>query len=170
MDDVTDLCVVGSSNAFGQFPQTQCIFSHMRSPRGRFNQLRAFERFGGQIGNRCLELFRKFIAPTAKRVGPGFDCVFISADLVERADAAPPIVIDKTHWRFLPTWFADCAPFQNRGHDVMAIFENVRFNGEIIANNALGRITSAVDQRPQIFNDCTGKGPSHGPTLISLRD
>ena len=31
-DDVTDLCVVGNSNAFGQFPQTQCIFSHMRSP------------------------------------------------------------------------------------------------------------------------------------------
>jgi hypothetical protein len=47
----------------------------------------------------------------------------------------------------------------------MSVFENVCFDGEIISSNPLGRIASAVNQRPQILDNRSGKGPSHGPSI-----
>ncbi len=44
-----DLRVVGCSNAFGQFSQTRGVFADVRALRSRFNQIRAFKRFGGQV-------------------------------------------------------------------------------------------------------------------------
>src|SRR3989442_2722210 len=101
----------------------------------QFNQSRAFKRFGGKIGNAGFELFRKLIAPTAKGVRPRFDRVLVNTDLVKRTDSAPAIVIDKRHPGFMPARFTNETPLQSGRNDVMTVFQNVRFDREIVPSN-----------------------------------
>jgi hypothetical protein len=73
------------------------------------------------------------------------DGVFVDSLVVQSADPAPTIVIDKTHRRFPPCAFPENPPLQNGCHDVMSILENVGFSGEIFANDSLYRIITAVE-------------------------
>src|SRR4029450_206811 len=103
--------------------------------------------------------------PAAKRVRPGFDCVFVNVLIVQSADAAPAIVINKIHRRFPPLALPKNTPLQNRCHNVMSVPENVCFDDEILANDALYRVTPAVDQWLQILDDDRRKSPSHGQSI-----
>jgi hypothetical protein len=76
---------------------------------------------------------------------PRFNSVFVNGLVIKRADSAPTIVIDETHWRFPPCAFPDDAPLEDGGHDVVSILKNVCFNGEIFANDPLYRIMPAVE-------------------------
>ena len=73
------------------------------------------------------------------------------------------VVINKGHRRFPPCALAENAPFQDGRHDIMSILENVRFDDEILANDALNRMAPSVDQRLQVLDDRGRKGPRHGP-------
>ena len=135
----------------------------MGAPRGGFEQSGPFQRFARQRGNASLELFTKLALPPAKGVRPGFDCVFVDGVLVEGADAAPAVVVDEGHGRFVPVILSENAPLQESGHDIVPIFEDVRFHHKVFADHALDRVTSAVNERLQILDDGSGKGPRHGP-------
>jgi hypothetical protein len=43
----------------------------------------------------------------------------------------------------------------------VTIFENVRFDHEIVADDVFDRIATAVDERLQVLDDRAGKGPRH---------
>src|SRR5438552_11483496 len=137
----------------------------MRALAGRVDQGCAFKRFGRKIGNTGLEFLCELLSPTAKRVGPCFDGVLVGANFVQRTNPAPTIVIDKTHRGFMPARFTNKTPLQSGRHDIVAIPENVCFDREIVSNNSLDWIAPAVDQRPQILDDCAGKSPSHGTSI-----
>ena len=85
--------------------------------------------------------------PAAKDVRPSLDRVFVGNALIKCADAAPTIVIDVNHGRFLPATFPQNAPLQYRCHDIVPVFENVRFHDEILPDRAFDRIAAAIDQR-----------------------
>jgi hypothetical protein len=82
---------------------------------------------------------------------------------VERTDATPAIVVDETHRSFVPTVLSEKAPPENCGDDVVTISKYICFDNKIFANNALDRVSSAINQRLQILDDCCGEGPNHGP-------
>src|SRR5262249_49938334 len=116
-----------------------CAFSRT------FDQLRSLERFGVQIGDAGLEFFCEFVAPALEDIGPRFNRVLISSDLVKRTDSAPPIIIDKPHRAPAPVGSTDEPPFQGRRYDIMPIFENIGFNREIVARDPFDWIAAAVD-------------------------
>src|SRR5215470_17113826 len=117
-----------------------CAFSRT------FDQLRSLERFGVQIRDAGLEFFCEFVAPALEDIGPSFNRVLISSDLVKRTNSAPAIVVDKTHRGLVPVWFTDEPPFQGRRYNVVPIFENIGFNREIVTRDPLDWIAPAVDQ------------------------
>src|SRR5437763_6332480 len=102
--------------------------------------------------------------PAAEGVGPRFDGVFVDRVFVESADAAPAIVIDMRHRRLMPVGFAKLPPFHRRGDDIVAVLENVRFHGEIVADDALDHVAPAVHERLQILDNGGGKSPRHWPS------
>jgi hypothetical protein len=85
--------------------------------------------------------------------------------VIERANPAPAIVIDEIHGCFPPRAFAEDTPLQNGCDYVMSIFKNVRFHCEIFANDALYRVTTALDQRLQVLDDNRWKRPGHGRSI-----
>ena len=89
--------------------------------------------------------------PTAERIGPGFDGVFVNGLVVKGTNTAPAIVINKHHWRLPPSALPD-APFQNRRNHVVTVFENVRLNNEVFAHDSLDRIAAAIDQRLHVLD------------------
>ena len=95
-------------------------------------------------------------------IGPGFDRVFVDGVFVERADAAPAIVVDLRHRRFVPVRFAAQTPFQRRRHDIVAILEDIRFDHEIVAHDPFDRVAPAIDQRRRFSITAVGKARSMG--------
>src|SRR5436853_4970087 len=89
-----------------------------------------------------LKLRCKLVLPAAKSIGPSLDRVFVNTAIVKRTGTTPAIVIDKTHWRFVPAGFAENAPFQKCGDDVVTILENVRLDDEIVAGHGFDRIAT----------------------------
>jgi hypothetical protein len=61
----------------------------------------------------------------------------------------------------VPAVFPKNAPFQKCGDDVVAILENVRLDQEILADHALDRITTAINQWFEVLDNSAGKGPWH---------
>jgi hypothetical protein len=129
----------------GKFAQSHRVRSITRSAGRSFHQSRAFQGFASQIGNAALKFFCELALPTAKSISPRFDSVFVKGVVIERANSAPPIVIDETHGRFPPRAFPENAPFQNGRDYIVSILKNVRLHGEIFANDSLYRVTPAID-------------------------
>ena len=165
VDNVINLRVISPANRFRQFAKSRRIVRDVSALSGRFDQGRAFQCFSGQIGNAGFEFFRELIPPTSKGVGPRFDRVFINADLVQRTNPAPAIVVDKRHRCLMPARLTNQPPFQSGGHDIVTVFKNVGFDRKIVFDDAFDRVTSAVTQRPKILDNRAGKDPSHGPSI-----
>src|SRR5439155_25730890 len=85
--------------------------------------------------------------------------------ILESAHTAPPIGIHQYRGRFPPGALSHSASFQDGSHHVVSVRENVRLNNEIFVDDALYRITAAIDQRLQILVDRGRKGPRHGPSI-----
>src|SRR5439155_261169 len=55
--------------------------------------------------------------------------------------------------------------FQYRRDSIVSVLKNVRFDDEILANDAFNRIVPSVDQRLQILDDRGRKSPRHGRSI-----
>src|SRR2546423_12591907 len=67
------------------------------------DKCRTFQGLTLQWRDSGFEFGGKLVLPTAKRVCPGFHCIFIGRDLVQGAGAAPPVVLDEPHRRLMPS-------------------------------------------------------------------
>jgi hypothetical protein len=85
--------------------------------------------------------------------------------IVEGAHAAPAIVINKHHRRFPPCPLANNTPLQNRRNNVVSILENVGFDNQIFAHDALDRGTAAINQRLHVVDHHRWKRPGHAPPI-----
>ena len=158
-----DLRVFGRADQFAQLAQPRCVGAILRALRRGFDESCAFQGFGCEIGYTGGELGRKLMLPAAKSIDPAFDGVFVGRFVVQRDHALPPIILHRRHGRFVPASLADNPPFQGRCHNIVAVLVNIRFDNQIVTDNALDRETPAVDQRLQILDNNSGKRPKHGP-------
>ena len=51
--------------------------------------------------------------------------------------------------------------FKHGRDDVVAVFENIRLHHHVLADDALDRVATAVDQRLQVFDDGGGELAGH---------
>src|SRR5438477_6834548 len=102
MCDGINLGVLSRADLLRELDQARRVRRVVGTPRSGLEQSRPFQPFARQRGNASLELFTKLALPPAKGVRPGFDRVFVDSVLVEGADAAPAVVVDEGHGRFMP--------------------------------------------------------------------
>src|SRR5256886_10052598 len=77
----------------------------------------------------------------------------------------PPSFNTKCHRLPPPRPFPTTTPLQNRRNDVVAVLENVGFDYQIFAHNALDRRTAAINQRLQVVDQHRWKRPGHAPPI-----
>src|ERR1700682_3622079 len=119
MCDGVNLGVLSRADLLRELDQARRVRRVVGAPRGGFEQSGPFQRFTGQRRNASLELFTKLTLPPAKGVRPGFDRVFVDGVLVEGTDAAPAVVVDERHGRFVPVILSENAPLQESGGDIV---------------------------------------------------
>jgi hypothetical protein len=158
--DAIDVGIFAGAHLVGELAQALRVRA-ARAFRGGEKKRGAFEPLGRQVANAGVELRAKFMLPSGEKVGPGLDRVFPGADFLERTNAAPAIVVDVRHERLVPACRADRSPFQGRRDNVVPILKNVGFDRDVLANDAFDRITAAVDERLQIFDDGGGEFGRH---------
>jgi hypothetical protein len=62
----------------------------------------------------------------------------------------------------MPPALPDYAPLQDGSNNVMAILKHVRLNDKILPDDAFDRVPSAINERLQVLDYDSGKGPKHG--------
>ena len=112
---------------------------------------RAFDGVEGEIGAGLLLQFEA-VPPGGEFIGPGLDGIDIAAGLIGHERTAPAVVAVMGHRRAAPFAVVLATPDQRGGDDVMAVAIDIRPHVDALADDALHREATAVDQRKNVFD------------------
>ncbi len=84
---------------------------------------------------------------------PGKNGIFIATQLRHFELAAPTVIHQSKHRRFLPDGFTRLTVLQDAAQRIVAIGEGIRFNHDDFAHSALDGETSAIHFRADALDD-----------------
>ena len=95
----------------------------------------------------CLMLLLQLEAEDGERVPPDLHGEFVPADPLQGKFTRPTVVDHGRHRRFVPLGLVGAAPEKSRLERIMAVAENIRFDPDHVAGDALDRKAAPVDDR-----------------------
>src|SRR5581483_6469219 len=103
----------------------------------------------------------QIVAPGAETVHPTFDRVDMQAEAFRTKRAAPAVVSDRPQRGFEPSRPVFLTVEQDAVQRIVAVGENVRFNGYGFAQDPFDRKPAAIDFRPNCFNGNSSSSVQH---------
>ena len=152
---------LGSCQQLGDFAEAFFVFGEQRPVCRLAHNGRPFEGFAHEGSHAALEFFAELVLPGVERIAPGFDGVFVGRVLEKRTGGAPTVVDERCHRSLIPGYITELAPFQERADVVVPVFEYVGFDDQIVPGDPLERITAAIDQRREVFDNNSGLFRDH---------
>jgi len=107
-------------------------------------------------------------APGEKPVYPALEGVEVPTDRIDREGAMPAIVAEEVHRGFGPSGIVGAAPAQERGHDVVAVGEDIGLDDDRLSHHALDRKPPAIDLGADALDDDPA-APLHRAGRVGLR-
>src|SRR5690606_35620240 len=92
-----------------------------------------------------VEPAQELVAPRQERIDPGRERVLVAADVRDAKRAAPAVVAERLERSLAPGALIRPPVKQQRGDAVVPVREDVGFDGDRLADDALDRESPAVD-------------------------
>src|SRR5687768_11148916 len=97
--------------------------------------------------NARFDLAMQSVAPRAVGVAPRLDGVPMPPVAGQLGMPRPAIVVDRSHWQLVPRFLVIGAQLEHRVEQVVAIGEDVGGDEELVADDPLDRVASAIELR-----------------------
>ena len=144
MREVVGLLRISHPHRGSGFFQSLAVRSLSSTGGCRFDESGPLENFALKVTKSGGEFFLQLVLPGKKHIPPCLDGVFPSPLGRDAESGGPSVVRHRAHRRFVPSLLAHAAPFEERGHLVVPLLENVRFHSDLSTHRALDGKTGII--------------------------
>jgi hypothetical protein len=122
------------------------------APRGPFDDFCAGREI--ERGNLpCPYFFGKDITPRLESIDPCLHRIAVVLELVNLEATLPTVVDERLHGGYVPTSVSLFTVEQHSRQKVMAVGENIRFDGDLLAHHAFCGESAAIDLGLNAFDN-----------------